>query len=83
MRHRLLSLVNANLSALLISPLKLADLRLALVERLRMSEFDSVEQFVVDLFDFFAARFFFKLLDDAVLIEWSYRLKSLEKSLLL
>lgn len=77
MRCRLLALVDSHLTSLLISPLKLADFRLALVDRLRSTENDSVEQFVLTMYEFFSATLFFKLLSSsAVKIEWSYRLKS-------
>jgi hypothetical protein len=75
MRQRLFSAVSSHLSSIVISPLRLAELRLELVQTIRMNEADSVEQFVLEIFDFFSAKFFFKLLD-SVKIEWSYRLKS-------
>lgn len=75
MRSRLFALVDSHLTSMILSPLKLADFRLALVDRLRATENDAIEQFVLTVFEFFSANFFFKLLG-SVKIEWSYRLKS-------
>lgn len=75
MRSRLYAFVHLRLTSLLSSPLKLADFRLALVYRLRSTENDSVEQFVLAMFDFFSVNCFGNLLAE-VKIEWSYRLKS-------
>lgn len=75
LRNTLFSFVNTSLKNLIISPLKLANLRRNLVYLLKKNELNSVEQFVLEIFEFFSENLFFKLLQ-SVKIEWSYRLRS-------
>lgn len=75
MRTRLFTLSNDSLRNIIISPLKLSDLRNLLAITVRSTLNDSVEQFVLESFAFFSTHLFFKLINE-VKIEWSYRLKS-------
>lgn len=75
LRNTLFSFVNTSLKNLIISPVKLGSFRLNLVQILERNEVNSVEQFVLDVFNYFSETLFYKLLE-SVKIEWSYRLRS-------
>lgn len=75
LRRQLFSSVNLALRTTILSPLRLNNFRESLIVKLRDNLNDSIEQFVLEMFDFFSINLFMRLLE-SVKVEWSYRLKS-------